>query len=144
MARHVESVAWSGATSIVATRQGVVELHRIRRRKWSRIVAITAACQGVMESRRVRRREWSRVVAITAACQGVMEPHRVHRREWSRVVAVTAACQRAHTCRPKFGWSPIFAEAQMGIVYRGILVETFSRSSGWKSGSRGIPDKAYL
>ena len=45
MARHVESVAKSGAASVVATRQGVVEPRRIRRRKWSRIVAITAACR---------------------------------------------------------------------------------------------------
>ena len=44
MARHVESVAESGATSIVATRQGVVEPRSIRRKKWSRIVVITAAC----------------------------------------------------------------------------------------------------
>ena len=63
MARHVKSVAGSGATSIVATRQGMVEQHRIRRRKWSRIVAVTTACQGVMEPRRIRRGEWSRVVA---------------------------------------------------------------------------------
>ena len=78
MARHVESVAGSGAASIVATRQGVVEPHRIR------------------------RREWSRIVAVTATCQGVMEPHRIHRREWSRVVAVTTACQGVQTCRLKF------------------------------------------
>ena len=83
MARHVESVAGSGATSVVATRQGVVEPHRIRRREWSRIVAFTAACQGVMEPRRIRRKEWSRVVTVTTAYQGVQ------------------------TCRLKFGWSRI-------------------------------------
>ena len=44
MARHVESVVESGAVSIVATHQGVVEPRSIRRRKWSRIVAITAVC----------------------------------------------------------------------------------------------------
>ena len=43
MARHVESVAESGAAFVVATRQGVVELHSIRRREWSRFVAITVA-----------------------------------------------------------------------------------------------------
>ena len=97
-----------------------------------------------MEPRRIRRREWSRVVTVTAACQGVMEPHRNRRKEWSRVVAVTAACQGVQTCRSKFGWSLISAEAWMGIIYRGISIETFSRSSGQKSGSRGSPDKAYL
>ena len=81
MARHVESVAENGAASVVATRQGVVELHRIRRRKWSKIMAVTAACQGVMEPRRTRRREWSRVVAVNTAYQGVQ------------------------ICRSKFGWS---------------------------------------
>ena len=52
MARHVESVAESGATSVVVTRQGVVEPRSIHRRKWSKIVAITAACRvgPVMES----------------------------------------------------------------------------------------------
>ena len=44
MARHVESVAESGAAFIVATHQGVVEPHSICHRKWSRIVAITTAC----------------------------------------------------------------------------------------------------
>ena len=43
VACHVESVAGSGAVSIVVTCQRVVEPRRIRRRKWSRIVAITAA-----------------------------------------------------------------------------------------------------
>ena len=43
--RHVESVAGSGAASVVATCQRVEELRSIRRRKWSRIVAITAACR---------------------------------------------------------------------------------------------------
>ena len=74
MARNVKSVAESGATSVVVTRQGVVEPHRIHRREWSRIVAVITACQGVMELRRVHRREWSRIVAIIVACQGVMEP----------------------------------------------------------------------
>ena len=68
MARHVKSVMGSGAASVVATRQGGVELHRIRHREWSRIVAVTVACQGVMELRRILRREWSRVVAVTTAC----------------------------------------------------------------------------
>ena len=45
MAHHVESVAESGAVSVVATRQGVVEPHSIRRREWSRFVAITVACR---------------------------------------------------------------------------------------------------
>ena len=47
MARHVESIAKSGAASVVATRQGVVEPRSICRREWSRFVAITAAyCVG--------------------------------------------------------------------------------------------------
>ena len=71
MARHVESVAGSGAAFVVVTCQGVVEPHRIHRREWSRIVAVTAACQGVMEPCRIRRREGGRVVAVTTACQGV-------------------------------------------------------------------------
>ena len=62
MARHVESVTESGATSAVVTRQGVVESYRIHRREWSRIVAVNTACQGVMELRRIRRRKWSSVV----------------------------------------------------------------------------------
>ena len=144
MARHVESVTESGAVSIVATRQGVVELHKIRCRKWSRIATVTAACQGVMEPHRIHRREWSKVVDVTTACQGVMEPRRIHRREWSRVVAVTTACQRVQICRPKFSWSLISTEARMGIICRGISIETFSRSSEWKFGSRGNLDKAYL
>ena len=123
MARHVESVAGSGAASVVATCQRIEESRGIRRRKWSRIVAIIMACQGVMESRRIHRREWSRVMAVTATYQGVMEPCRIHRREWSRVVAVTAACQGVQTCRLKFGWSLISAEAQMGIICRGISIE---------------------
>ena len=77
MARLVESVAERGATSIVTTRQGVVE------------------------------------------------PRGIHRRRWSRVMAVTAACQRVQTCRPKFGWSLISAEARMGIIYRGISTEAY-------------------
>ena len=96
VACHVESVTGSGAASAVVTRQGVVESHRIRRREWSRIVTVTATCQRVMESRRVRRREWSRIMAVTTACQGVQ------------------------SCRLKFGWSLIFVEAWMGIIYRGI------------------------
>ena len=40
IARHVESVARSGAASAVVTHLGVVELHRIRRREWSRIMAV--------------------------------------------------------------------------------------------------------
>ena len=120
MARHVESVAGHGATSVVVTRQGVVEPHRIRRREWSKIVTVTAACQRVMETCRIRRREWSRVVAVTTACQGVQ------------------------TCRLKFGWSLISTEARMGIICRGTSVETFSRNSGRKSGSRRSPDEVYL
>ena len=80
-ARHVESVADSGATSIVVTRQRVVEPCRIHRKRWSRIVA------------------------VTAVCQGVMGPHEIYHRKWSRVVAVTAACQGVQTCRSEFGWS---------------------------------------
>ena len=44
MARHVESVAGSGAAFVVVTCQGVVEPRSIHRREWSRFVAITAAC----------------------------------------------------------------------------------------------------
>ena len=43
MARHVKFVAESGAASVVATRQGVVEPRNIYRREWSRFVAITVA-----------------------------------------------------------------------------------------------------
>ena len=58
IARHVESVAeWSD--SVVATRQGVGDSHRIRCREWSRVMAVNMACQRVMGLRRVRRREWS-------------------------------------------------------------------------------------
>ena len=59
VARQVESVTETGATSAVVTRQGVRDSHRIRRREWSRVMAVNAACQGVMGLRRVRRREWS-------------------------------------------------------------------------------------
>ena len=69
---HVESVAESGAASVVMTCQRVEEPRGIRRRKWSRVVAITVACQGVMEPHGIRRRKWSRVMAVTVACQGVM------------------------------------------------------------------------
>ena len=62
VARHVESVTESGATSAAVTRQGVMESHRICHREWSRIVVVKMAYQGVMELRRVRRREWSSVV----------------------------------------------------------------------------------
>ena len=44
MARHVESVAESGAASVVVTRQGVVEPRSICREEWSGFVAITVAC----------------------------------------------------------------------------------------------------
>ena len=43
MACHVESVAKSGAASVVATRLGVVELRSVHRREWSRVVTITMA-----------------------------------------------------------------------------------------------------
>ena len=43
MARHMESVAESGAASVVTTHQGVVVPRSIRRREWSRVVTITAA-----------------------------------------------------------------------------------------------------
>ena len=78
---RVESVAGSGAASVVVT------------------------CQRVEEPHGVRRRKWSRIVTIIVVCQGVMEPHEIRRREWSRVVAVTTACQGVQTCRLKFGWS---------------------------------------
>ena len=68
---HVESIAGSGAASIVVTCQRVEEPHGIRHRKWSRVVAITVACQGVMELCEIHRRKWSGAVAIAAACQGV-------------------------------------------------------------------------
>ena len=68
-------------------------------------------------------RKWSRVVAFTAAYQGVMEPHEICCRKWSRVMAVTAACQGVQVCRSKFGWSPVFVEAQMGIICRRISIE---------------------
>ena len=45
IACHVESVAGSGAAFVVATCQGVVEPHSIRRREWSRFAAITVACR---------------------------------------------------------------------------------------------------
>ena len=79
-ARHVESVARSGAASAVVTHLGVVELHRIRRREWSRIMAVNIACQGVMRS------------------------HRVHRKKWSRVMAVIVARQWVQNCRSELGW----------------------------------------
>ena len=64
---HVESVAGSEATSVVATCQRMEESRGIHHRKWSRIVAIIVVCQGVMESCGIRRRKWNRVVAVTAA-----------------------------------------------------------------------------
>ena len=66
-ARHVESAAGSGVTSIVVTCQRMEESCGIHRRKWSRIMGIIAVCQGVMEPCRICRRKWSRVVAVTAA-----------------------------------------------------------------------------
>ena len=78
VARHVESVAGSGAASVVVTLQGVVESHRIR-------------CRG-----------WSRIMGIIAVCQGVMEPCEIHRRKWSRIVAIAASRQGVQTCRLKF------------------------------------------
>ena len=45
MARHVESIAGSGAAFVVTTCQGVVEPRSIRHREWSRFAAITAACR---------------------------------------------------------------------------------------------------
>ena len=45
--RHAESVAGSGAASIVATCQKMEESCGIHRRKWSRVVAVTATRQGV-------------------------------------------------------------------------------------------------
>ena len=117
---HVESVAGSGAASVVATCQRVEESCGIRRRKRSRIVAIIVVCQGVMEPHEIRRRKWDRVMAVTVACQGVMEPRGICCRKWSRVVAVTAACQGVQACQPKFDWSPIFVEARTGIICRGV------------------------
>ena len=75
MARHVESVAGSGAASVV-----------VLAREWSRIVAVSTACQGVMELRRVRCREWSRTMAIIVTCQEAMKLRRIQRREWSSAV----------------------------------------------------------
>ena len=117
---HMESVAGSGAASVVVTYQRVEEPCGIHRRKWSRVVAITVVCQGVMEPREIHRRKWSRVMAIIEACQGVMEPRWIHRRRWSRVMAVTAACQGVQAHRPKFGWSSISVEARTRIIYRGV------------------------
>ena len=76
---HVESVAGSGAASVVVT------------------------CQRVEEPCGIHRRKWSRVVAITVVCQGVMEPRGIHRRKRSRIVAITVGCQGVRACRPKFG-----------------------------------------
>ena len=45
VAHHMESAAGSGAASVVATRQRVVEPSSIRRGEWSGFVAITAACR---------------------------------------------------------------------------------------------------
>ena len=44
---HVESVAESGAASVVATCQRIVEPCGIRCREWSRVVAIVVTCQRV-------------------------------------------------------------------------------------------------
>ena len=71
---HVESIAVSGAASVVVT------------------------CQRMEESRGIHRRKWSKIVAIIVVCQGVMEPCEICHRKWSRVVAVTAACQRVQAC----------------------------------------------
>ena len=59
---HVEPVAGSGAASVAASCQGVVESRSTCRREWSRIVAVNTACQEVMELCRIRRRGWSSVV----------------------------------------------------------------------------------
>ena len=130
----MESVAESGATSVVATCQRVEEPCGIHRRKWSRVIAIIVVCQGVMEPCEIHRRKWSSVVAVTTACQRVMEPRRICCRKWSRVVAVTAACQGVQVCRSKFDWSSISIEARMGIIYRGVsakayLQQKFERNS---------------
>ena len=68
VARHVESVARSGAASVVVTCQRMGESPGIHRRKWSRIVAVIVACQGVVELRGIRRRKWSSAVTVTVAC----------------------------------------------------------------------------
>ena len=99
---HTESVAGSGAASVVVTCQRV-EPRGIHRRKWSRVVAITVAYQGVVEPHGIHSRKWSRVVAVTVACQGVMEPHGIHRRKWSRVVAITMACQEVQSVKIRCG-----------------------------------------
>ena len=72
-ARHVESVAGSGAAPVVVTCQRMGESPGIRRRRWSRFVAVIVACQGVVELCGIHRRKWSRAATVTAACQGMME-----------------------------------------------------------------------
>ena len=88
MACHVELVAESGATSVVATCQRVEEPCGICRREWSRVVAITVAC-------RVEPIAGSGATSVVATRQGVVEPCSIHRRGWSRVMTVTEI-GRAH------------------------------------------------
>ena len=74
---HVEPVAGSGAASVAASCQGVVESRSTCRREWSRIVAIDTACQrvmglpqGVMEPRGIRYKKWNRIMVVIVSCQG--------------------------------------------------------------------------
>ena len=78
---HVEPVAGSGAASVAASCQGVVESRSTCRREWSRIVAVDTACQRVM-----------------GPPQGVMEPRGIRYRKWNRIMVVIVTCQGARIC----------------------------------------------
>ena len=101
-ARHVESAAGSGATSVVATCLRMEELCSIRYKRWSRIVGIIAVCQRIVEPHEIHHRRWSRVVAVIAVCRGVMELHEIYRRKWSRIVVVAVLRQKVRIHWLKF------------------------------------------
>ena len=78
---HVGPVAGSGAASVAASCQRVVESRSTCRRERSRIVAVDIACQRVM-----------------GPPQGVMEPCGIHYRKWKRIMVVIVTCQGAQIC----------------------------------------------
>ena len=80
-AYHVELVAGSGAASVAASCQRVVESRSTCRREWSRIVVVDTACQRVM-----------------GPPQGVMEPHEIRYRKWNRIMVVIMIRQGKRIC----------------------------------------------
>ena len=81
IARHVGPVAGSGAASVAASCQRVVESCSTCRRERSSIIVVDTACQRVM-----------------GPPQGVMEPRGIRYRKWNRIMVVIVTCQGARIC----------------------------------------------